>query len=203
MAILYRFFFLGKDENRYNMIMPFMINILTRPEVIALHRQIVEIFRNAFTPPPYNKPEWEIVEFGEALQTQLDREAYKFAGAFDEKGQLLGFAYGYATSAAKWRCTYVRPAMTEHVAEEWLDGAWQFTEIAVDPQWQGRGVGSRLHNALLQDLPYQRAVLSTLQADTTSHKMYRSRGWIVLVEDLFFPDIPRRYQIMGKKLEIR
>ena len=32
------------------------------------------------------------------------------------------------------------------------------------------------------------------------HALYRTRGWVVLCEDLFFTGVPRRYQIMGLEL---
>ena len=94
-----------------------------------------------------------------------------------------------------------QPALPEPVARNWLENNYQFVEIAVDPLFQGQGIGRRLHDQLLEGLDYRRALLSTLQADTVAHALYRTRGWIVLCEDLFFSGVPRRYQIMGLELK--
>jgi GNAT superfamily N-acetyltransferase len=113
---------------------------------------------------------------------------------------LVGFAYGYACIPERWWHQQVRPGLPEQIAETWLKDSFNFVEIAVDPHFQGQGIGGRLHDGLLAGLPYARAVLSTLQAETTAHHLYRQRGWVVLREDFFFSGVDRRYQIMGLEL---
>ena len=174
---------------------------LTGPQIEAIKPRIVEIYREAFTPPPYNKPEAEIAEFAQALTTQFDRQGYKFVGAFeDETERLVGFAYGFACIPERWWYQQVRPGLPEQITDTWLADSFNFVEIAVDPQFQGQGIGGRLHDHLLAGLPYPRAVLSTLQADTIAQRLYRRRGWVVLREDFLFPGVPRRYKIMGLEL---
>lgn len=75
---------------------------MTKSQIEAQQHAIVTLCRDAFTPPPYNKPEAEIDEFAQSLLTQLDREAYKFVAAFEGvPGELVGFAYGYASRAVE------------------------------------------------------------------------------------------------------
>lgn len=180
------------------------LTALDPAQIAALHPRIVEIYDAAFTRPPYNKPAEEIRAFADALLSQTSREGYRFVAAFDDDDrQMAGFAYGYATAAGRWWLEHVNPAMPEETARAWLDGSYSFVELAVDPSCQGKGVGGLLHEALLDGLPYERAVLSTLQAETVASRLYRSRGWVVLLEDFFFPGIPRRYQIMGLDLAHR
>lgn len=174
---------------------------LTGPQIEALQPRITEIYREAFKPPPYNKPEAEIDEFARALTTQFEREGYKFVAAFGGNPErLVGFAYGYACLPERWWYQQVQPDLPQEIAERWLEDSFNFVEIAVDPQFQGQGLGGRLHDRLLAGLPYARAVLSTLQADTAAQRLYRGRGWVVLQENLFFPGVERRYQIMGLEL---
>jgi GNAT superfamily N-acetyltransferase len=176
---------------------------LTPSQILSLHPDIVTIYRAAFTPPPYSKPEEEILDFSATLPTQFERAGYRFVAALDDSsGPIVGFAYGYAVSAARWWLEHVKPALSGPVAQEWLENSYQFVELAVHPRFQGQGIGARLHNALLLDLPYPRAVLSTLQAETAAHHLYSTRGWIVLCQDLFFTGVPRRYQILGLKLPL-
>jgi ribosomal protein S18 acetylase RimI-like enzyme len=176
----------------------FSIRACAPTQILALQSAMVAIYRAAFTPPPYQKPESEILDFAATLPTQFNRAGYRFFTAFvGESDQLAGFAYGYATSAARWWLEHVRPALSPQAARDWLEDSYQLVEIAVDPRFQGQGAGRRLHDALLAACGYQRAVLSTLQAETPAHHLYRSRGWRVLCQDLFFTGVPRRYQILG------
>jgi ribosomal protein S18 acetylase RimI-like enzyme len=182
--------------------MPIVIRELTPEQILALQSQIVTIYRNAFTPAPYRKPEAEIEDFARTFPTQFNRTSYRFVGAFNpDQPHFVGFAYGYAVSAARWWVEHVKPALSAQAAQDWLENSYQFVEIALDPAFQGQGIGARLHDFLLNGIDYQRAVLSTLQADTTAQHMYRARGWIVLCEDLFFTGVARRYQIMGLELK--
>jgi ribosomal protein S18 acetylase RimI-like enzyme len=177
------------------------ITVLPNAEIEVYQTQIVTIYRDAFTSPPYHKPETEISDFARSLLKQLDRDDYKFVAAFgNDSEQITGFAYGYNSAAGRWWYEHVKPALEERGEAEWLDGSFQFTEIAVSPKFHGQGIGGRLHDALLNGIRHERAVLSTLQADTAAHRLYRKRGWVRLCEDFFFPGVDRRYQIMGLRL---
>ena len=160
--------------------------------------EIVEVYRQAFTPLPYNKSGAEVEEFARSFPTQWQREAYRFVAALEgDSGQLAGFAYGYACAAGRWWVSFVKDALGEPLASTWLDNSYQLVEIAVLPAWQGQGIGGRLHDQLLAGLPYDRALLATMQAGSAAHRLYRRRGWAVLAENLEVPGIARRYQIMG------
>jgi GNAT superfamily N-acetyltransferase len=180
---------------------PFTVE-LTNQQIKALLTQIVAIYRDAFILPPYRKPETEIADFARSLPNHLDRDGFKLVGAFErDPEQIIGFAYGYTSAAGQWWYEHVKPALPQPVAAEWLDHSFQFAEIVVSPQVQGQGLGSRLHDDLLSGLRHDRAVLSTLQAETVAHRLYRKRGWVVLRDGFFFPGVDRRYQIMGLELK--
>jgi ribosomal protein S18 acetylase RimI-like enzyme len=175
---------------------------LKKPQIESLQTQIVTIYRDAFVLPPYNKSETEITSFADSFLSQLDRRAYKFVGAFAESnpGQLIGFSYGYSSVAGKWWREHVKPALPKPFDIEWPDDNFQIAEIAVSPQAQGQGVGGCLHDGLLSDLPYERAILATMDADTAAYRLYKSRGWLLLLNNFLFPDVDRRYQILGRYL---
>lgn len=176
---------------------------LKKPQIESLGTQIVTIYRDAFVLPPYNKPETEITFFAHSFLSQLDRQAYKFIGAFAENNseQLIGFSYGYSSVAGNWWCEHVKPALPKPMDTEWPDDNFQLTEIAVNPKVQGQGVGGRLHDYLLSNLRYERAILATMDADTVAHRLYQSRGWMPLLNNFSFPDVDRRYQILGRYLQ--
>lgn len=170
-------------------------------QVEAYLPQIVSIYRDAFSPPPYNKPESEVAEFAQSLPHHMTRDAFRFFGAIqDGTGQMAGFAYGYSSLPGQWWYEHVSQALALQTATEWLQDCFQFAEIAVSPPFQGQGTGGRLHDLLLAGIRHDKAVLSTLQAETAAFGLYRSRGWVPLLENLFFPGVGRRYQILGLKL---
>lgn len=108
--------------------------------------------------------------------------------ALDEAGDACGFVYGYRSQPGQWWHELVRPAFGRNGQEHWLDDAFEFVELAVHPDAQGRGIGSRLHDDLLHAVPQARALLSTRHGDTPATHLYRARGWVPLVEDFrYFP----------------
>jgi GNAT superfamily N-acetyltransferase len=182
--------------------MKYTTAVFEKQLLATLQTEIAGIYREAFSPPPYNKPEAELIEFARSFPTQFDRPGYRFVGAFEETPErIFGFAYGYDIRPGMWWYENVSKAFPDLAASGWLTGSYQFVEIAVSPRAQGRGAGGRLHELLLEGVPNQRAVLSTLQADTAAHHLYQNRGWVVLAQDIFFPGVDRRYQIMGLMLK--
>jgi ribosomal protein S18 acetylase RimI-like enzyme len=59
---------------------------------------------------------------------------------------------------------------------EWLENAFDFTELAVKPLYDGRGIGSALHHALLDGVGMRTAMLSTLQEETRGLRLYEHKG---------------------------
>lgn len=174
---------------------------LTHAQVEARQDEIIAVYRNAFTPPPYGKPEAEIIQFAQSFLTQFERDAYRFVAALDSaSNQLVGFSYGYSSTAGRWWHEQASRALPQLAGTAWLDDSFQLVEIAVDPKFQGQGIGGRLHDHVLAGVPHRRAILATLHADTVAFRLYRGRGWVVFGVNLLFPGIPRRYQVMGLEL---
>ena len=173
------------------------ISHLDNRQVEILQTQIVAVYRDAFS----YKPEIEVADFIQSLPIHIQRADFRFIGAFDDSPeQLVGFAYGYTSQPGQWWYEQVKAALPAQITEEWLNNSFQFAEIAVSPGFQGQGIGSRLHDDLLKGLWHDKAILSTLQAETVAHRLYRNRGWVVLRENLFFPEVNRPYQIMGLEI---
>lgn len=173
---------------------------LTPAEIESRRADITDVYREAFSRPPYNKPELEVRLFDRALMDHVVRDDFCLVAALDQEPALLGFAYGYSCAAEQWWCTVVSEALPPRTRTRWLNDSFQFAEIAVRPDAQGRGIGGRLHDCLMGAVRHRRAVLSTLQANTAAFHLYRERGWVVLREHIEFPGIPRPYRIMGLDL---
>jgi GNAT superfamily N-acetyltransferase len=176
-------------------------SFLTEQQIHVFLEQIVGVYREAFRVPPYSKQEEEVLDFAESLPAHMRREGFQFVAATGEASEhIVGIAYGYQSVPGQFWYENVRKAMPEQVASDWLTQSFQLVEIVVAPVAQGQGIGGRLHDQLLAGVPYERAVLSTVRAQTVAHWMYRKRGWRVLVEDMRFPRVNRPYQIMGLDL---
>jgi hypothetical protein len=78
--------------------------------------------------------------------------------------------------------------------------AFRIVELAVVEEHQGRGIGARLHDALLEAQPCRRALISTNVNNTRARGIYERRGWQYLDTDFKVPDDPNRYVIMAKAL---
>lgn len=123
-----------------------------------------------------------------ALDRHIDYPGFRGLVAEDQDGAMLGFDYGYLSVTGQWWHELIRPVLTAASRSDWLEDAFEFVELAVHPDFQGQGIGSRLHDALLIDAPGSKALLSTLPGATPASHLYRSRGWVPLVTDFrYFP----------------
>ena len=138
---------------------------------------------------------------GERVPRHTSREGFRFLGAFDPRGRLVGFVYGYAGGPGQWWYDRVAAALGPKPRAEWLERPhFELTELAVDPPYQGRGVGSRLHDLVLGDVPHDRALLSALADNPRVIRFYERRGWRVLLPELRFEQGRPLFAILGKEL---
>jgi ribosomal protein S18 acetylase RimI-like enzyme len=173
---------------------------LSPGELFADLDAIVEIYRAAFRSPPYSAGETQVQEFRyEVLPQHVRRRGLRFLVA-REAGRIVGFAYGYTGERGQWWTDAVARAMSPERAAEWLGCHFEFAYLAVHPEHQRRGIGGTLHDALLEGLPHRTALLSTLQAKTPAMRLYRRKGWQVLLTDFFFPGGTRPFVILGLRL---
>lgn len=173
-------------------------------DVRRWHDELVDVYRQAFRAPPYAKGENVVRQFRSTLLRHAQRDAFRCIAARDaDAGALVGFGYGYASRQGQWWHDEVLRQLDAATAEAWFADAFEIVELAVRPQMQGRGIGGRLHDVLLDGVAQRTAVLSTLDADTRGFRLYRSRGWSVLRSGFYFSGVSDPYLIMGKRLPSR
>jgi ribosomal protein S18 acetylase RimI-like enzyme len=166
---------------------------LTRAEVRALlarPEELVAVWPNAS---------------GERLDVivprHLERDGFRFVAEHDEAGRLAGIAYGYEGAAGQWWHDLVSAAMDEAMRTRWLrPGHFEFVELAVRPDLRRRGLGGRLHDALLGGLGAPAAVLSTEVDNEAAIALYSGRGWEVIVPELDFGPAFPPFLVMGREL---
>jgi ribosomal protein S18 acetylase RimI-like enzyme len=163
-----------------------------------LRRHVVDVWASAHDLPRASPTR---DEFGRTrLRRHSARADFRFLGAFAGE-ELVGFVYGYTGAPGQWWYDRVAGALDGEARRRWLDpGHFEFTELAVRPDAQDRGVGSRLHDRVLEDLPHERALLSALADNARVVAFYRHRGWETVLERLRFEPGRPEFTIMGRTL---
>ncbi len=174
---------------------------LSAKGVDQLKDQIVAVYAAAFAGPPYHRTAEVAIDFADTLPRHAQREFFRLTACRDEEaGRIVGFGYGYTAHPGQWWYDVVAPVMMDEQRAQWLASAFELTELAVMPEYQGWGIGGRLHDQLLADLPHRTAVLSTIRLDTPAFRLYRKRGWVIVLDRIMFPNVVRPYRIMGLDL---
>ena len=137
----------------------------------------------------------------EALPRHAERAGFTFLLARTDDGRVAGFTYGYRGEPGQWWHDRVARAMDEGQRARWLSpGHFEYVELHVRPELQGRGIGGRLHDELLaRQTGSPTAVLSTQVDNERALRLYRRRGWQVVVPELDFGS-GQRYSILGRDL---
>jgi ribosomal protein S18 acetylase RimI-like enzyme len=157
-------------------------------DVLSLRRELAEIW-----------PDASRARIDEILPRHVVRDGFRFLGAFAD-GRLVGFVYGYRGGAGQWWHDRVASALGADGTERWLGpGHFEFTELHVRAEYQRRGIGGRLHDALLDGVDAPTAVLSTQTDNEPAIALYAGRGWQVIVPYLDFGS-GRPFLIMGLDL---
>jgi ribosomal protein S18 acetylase RimI-like enzyme len=123
--------------------------------------------------------------------------------AVRSNGMLVGFGYGYTTTAGQWWHDLVRKALSPAAAADWLTDAFELSEMHVLPNYQGRGVGGRLLTSLAEGIPHRSMLLSTPDADTRAFRLYRAMGFQDLARNYLFPGDARPFAVLGARLPLR
>jgi ribosomal protein S18 acetylase RimI-like enzyme len=171
------------------------VEAVAAADVVGRSRaEIEQLWRRVFPGTPEER-------FDEILPRHAGRKGFRFLAARDEDGRLAGFAYGYEGGPGEWWHDEVAAALSPERREEWLGpGHFEFVELQVAPELEGRGIGGRLHDALLADARGPTAVLSTQRTNERALSFYRRRGWRVLVDDMRFGDGYPPFVVLGKRL---
>jgi ribosomal protein S18 acetylase RimI-like enzyme len=167
-------------------------------ELAPIADRLAAVYYAAFAAPPYHRDAAQAAAFADTLAQHARRRDFQCCVAREGSGgRIAGFSYGYSGVAGQWWHDVVAGAMPREMAESWLKGSFELAELAVLPEAQGRGLGGRLHDTLLDGQRNRTAVLSTIQEETPALQLYRKRGWIELVPRLWFPNVAEAYLIMG------
>lgn len=150
--------------------------------------RVLELWPTAFGPMA-DEDDWR-TRFWEQHRGRAD---FRLVTA-ETGGRLVGFGWGYTGERGQWWSDTVHEALRE-AGDAWIGGHFEFVELAVRPEHRGSGIGGALHDALLDGLDHERALLQTDAApDSAGHRLYLARGWHVI------GSLPGGKVVMGKHL---
>jgi ribosomal protein S18 acetylase RimI-like enzyme len=129
-------------------------------------------------------------------------DGFACRAALDEYDNLLGFGYGYTTMPGQWWHDLVRRALSREAATDWLNNAFELSELHVLPEYQGFGIGRRLLLSLAGGIPHAAMLLSTPDTDTRAFRLYRDTGFIDLARNYLFPGDSRPFAVLGARLPL-
>lgn len=147
------------------------ISTLSGPTASEHCDDVLEVWSAVFGPVE-DAREWSVSPW----DRHRTRPGYRLVLAHESE-RLVGFAWGYTGERGQyWSDTITRQLGSK--VDGWVGGHFEFVELAVLPEARRRGVGGRLHDALLSGLPHTRALLSTSDdPDDPAVRLYTSRGW--------------------------
>ena len=130
-------------------------------------------------------------------------DGFACRAALLDDDRLVGFGYGYTTTAGQWWHDLVRKALTREQAAVWLDNAFELSELHVLPEYQGSGTGRRLLTELAAAIPHDAMLLSTPDIETRAFRLYRHLGFVDLRRHYLFPGDVRPFAVLGAELPLR
>ncbi len=177
------------------------LQLLSPSQTSPLFDPLVDIYQAVFSLPPYNETLADFFNFTGRLSYHAHQPGFRCVVALPAPGKPpVGFAYGYPGQSGTWFYDLVSPLLSMELKNLYLSDYFEFAELAVLPDWQRQGLGSRLHDTLLAGLSQRTACLATTDVETNARRLYRSRGWVTLLERLVLPDIELKFAILGKRL---
>lgn len=163
------------------------VEILDVPpgEVLDQANRLELVYCSAFGSTPWFESAREARSFVLRLLDETENEGFRLVIA-RKASQLVGFACGWTAVHANFPIHERYLPLIEWLGPETttaiLQGAFELSELAVVSSRQGRGIGSRLHDELLDRINCDRAWLLTNSGAEPALRLYRSRGWLPVTD---------------------
>lgn len=156
------------------------------------------VYGEAFARPPYSDGDRGREIRQRMRDTHARRDGFRMLVALASPEHVVGMAYGYHGSKGQWWHDAVLKQISREQAAEWFSNPYELVELAVHPDYQGRGIGTALIAELLTGRPEATCVLST-RVDSDAHRLYERLGFEHIIEMVFtaggWP-----FFVMGKRL---
>ena len=114
------------------------------------------------------------------------------------QGEVVGVGWGTRTLPGEW--LFERAASQlgrDHAA---LQEAWLLNVLAVLQGFRRTGIGTALHDALLEEQPCPRALLSTQVENEVARTFYERRGWQYFSPPCVIDTARHRFVVMHREI---
>ncbi|MGB9377187.1 MAG: GNAT family N-acetyltransferase [Mycobacteriales bacterium] len=136
------------------------------------------------------------------ILVHTSRTGFRAMGAYDDAGEIVGFAYGYRGAPGQWWHDEVRRDLDSTLADRWLHDSFELCELHVRPDEQGHGIGAALLLRLLENCPHETVVLSTPEGESRAWRLYRRLGFVDVQRRHRFAGDDREFAVLGRALPI-
>jgi ribosomal protein S18 acetylase RimI-like enzyme len=169
------------------------------PDDFALHLdEAMRIYVRAMNYPPHAASQRAVT-----ARRHTGHHGFASRAAVLEDGTVVGFGYGYTTVPGQWWHDLVRRALDKRNIADWLDDAFELSELHVLPEYQGAGTGRELLIDLAATLPHDNMLLSTPDIQSRAFRLYRSLGFVDLRRHYLFPGDVRPFAVLGARLPLQ
>ncbi|SES66819.1 Ribosomal protein S18 acetylase RimI [Oceanobacillus limi] len=134
----------------------------------------------------------------ENLKKHANYHGFKGLKAINEAGMIVGFTYGYTSLPEQFYRRKLASQLSKEEINTWLSSCFEFVELAVIPSYKRLGIGSRLHDDLLENLHHTTSILTTDIDNVPAINLYKTKGWQVIKSHSPVISINNLQVIMGK-----
>lgn len=172
---------------------PFVLRRLASTEAVARADRLAEIYQQALGSEAEPATRWA----GNLRTCVQEYAGATVLVALSPAGdEILGFLYGFDLQLQHWWPQEIRGVLEARGLRTWLEDCFELVDIEVDPQEQGRGIGTALLSRQLTDTPHRRVLLST-DPEGRARLLYRRLGFVDLVPDFVYEGTTYRAALMG------
>ncbi|MBR8744436.1 GNAT family N-acetyltransferase [Nocardiopsis sp. MG754419] len=119
----------------------------------------------------------------------------------------VGFAYAFHGRDGQWWHDVVTEGMRTRgrrgQLRRYLSDPLEIAEVHVHPDAQNQGIGRRMLHRLCAGRPERTAVLSTRSGPSAARHLYRSCGFVEVLDPFSFPGSPSQpFSIMAARLPL-
>ncbi|MGE1127160.1 GNAT family N-acetyltransferase [Bacillus wiedmannii] len=139
----------------------------------------------------------------ERIRRHIGYTDFKGIVAINDENEVIGFTYGYRSLEGQYYNQLMREVLNREQVDQWLEDCFEFVELAVDPQYQNEGLGTKLHNELLEGISNRTSVLTTQINNEKARSLYERLDWVDVLEPFHPSKNDVSYVIMGKALKIK
>ncbi|WP_157967351.1 MULTISPECIES: GNAT family N-acetyltransferase [Paraliobacillus] len=134
------------------------------------------------------------------IKKHTSYEGFKGFKAVDDKGNIVGFTYGYTSLPEQFYRQKIAEQLSKKEINIWLNYCFEFVEIAVSPSYKRSGIGSKLHDAILERNKHKTSVLTTGIDNSPAINLYGRKGWKLIKKDAPVISEDNLQVIMGKEI---